>query len=76
MSYSVEKYITFLMYLGFFCKYHREPKEYKYEALHSCNKLSMHLNSKFDELKSFYFKQFFKKSFSFLEFWELFSDVK
>ena len=54
----MEKYIAFVIHLDFFCKYHRERKEYKGDALHSYNRFFMCLNSKFDELKQFYFKRF------------------
>ena len=50
----MEKYITFVMHFDFFRKYHRDLKECKGDALHSC------LNSKFDDLKQFSFKRFQK----------------
>ena len=43
-----------MLYLDFFRKYPRGPKEYKDDALYSCNRLFMCLNSKFDELKEFH----------------------
>ena len=51
----MEKYIAFVLHLGFFCKYQIGPKEYKGDALHSSNRFFMCLNSKFDELKQFHF---------------------
>ena len=38
----------------FVYKYPRGPKEYNGDALHSCNRLFICLNSKFDELKEFH----------------------
>ena len=47
------KYIVFVLYLDFFRKCPRGSKECKCDALHSCNRLFMFFNSKFDELKEF-----------------------
>ena len=48
----------------FFHKSYRDPKEYKGDALDSCNRLFMCLSSKFDELKQYYLSDF-RKIFQF-----------